>query len=129
MRTIIAGSRTITQYSALLEALEFADWEMTHIISGMARGVDSLGERYARENKIRLSGYRALWEEHGKRAGYLRNVQMAESADACVIVWDGKSRGTRHMIRVAQEHGLQIVVYKPGSQGAWRWIPHKRHSG
>jgi hypothetical protein len=50
----------------------------------------------------------ALWDQFGKSAGFRRNVEMAEYADALVLVWDGKSRGSGHMLRIAQERGLQI---------------------
>ena len=56
--------------------------------------------------------YPAEWEKHGKAAGYKRNARMADNADGLLAVWDGESRGTKHMIREAVDRGLEIrVVY------------------
>lgn len=112
MRTIIAGSRTITAYSEVLDALNLARHEgiyVTTVISGTARGVDQLGERYAREANLPLEKYPADWEKHGKSAGYKRNEQMASIADALIAVTNG-SPGTRHMIEIAKRKGLLVFV-------------------
>lgn len=113
MRVIVAGSRSFNDYVSvkanLDEMFDGVEEEIT-IISGTARGADQLGERYARENGIPLERYPAEWGKYGKRAGYLRNKQMAEKATHLVAFWDGKSRGTKHMINLAQEHGLDWTV-------------------
>lgn len=115
MKVIIAGSRDITDYEVVLAAVREAHNESgitaTEIVSGCARGVDRLGEQIARNYGLRLSGYPADWERYGKSAGYRRNAEMADYADALVAVWDGKSRGTMHMINLAREKGLRVHVY------------------
>jgi len=85
--------------------------EITEVVSGTARGVDMLGERYARDNGIPIHPFPAKWE-NGMSAGYVRNEEMAIYADALISVWDGVSRGSKHMIKVAQQHNLVIYVYK-----------------
>lgn len=117
-KVIIAGSRDFNDY----ELLKFktthilqniiAKGEEIIIISGTARGADQLGERYALEMGYKLERYPAKWDIYGKRAGYLRNQQMAEVADAAIIFWDGKSRGTKHMIDTARSKGLQYRVIR-----------------
>ena len=118
MKTIIAGSRDITDYNMLLFAIEQIDWEITTVISGGAAGVDKLGEQWAAENlrKDKLKIVPAEWRKYGKQAGYLRNVKMAEKAEALLAIWDGKSKGTGHMIDIAQEKGLKIYVYNTNSK-------------
>lgn len=111
MRTIIAGSRSITNYQVLLDALACIDWTITEIISGMAGGADLLGEQHAKENNIPLNQFPALWKRYGRQAGYLRNVEMAENADACIVLWDGQSRGAKMMIDIAKQHKLYLLVY------------------
>jgi hypothetical protein len=111
MRTIIAGSREITDYSLLLKAVESARLEgieITTVISGGARGVDSLGERYAAENNIPLERYIPDWSV-GKSAGFIRNQQMSEVADACIAVTNG-SNGTKDMIARSNRKGLKLYV-------------------
>lgn len=112
MVTIIAGSRTITSYQVVEAAIRYAPWPVTEIVSGNARGVDLLGERYARRNKIRLTIMPADWNQFGKRAGYRRNEVMAEHAQALIAIWDGVSKGTGHMIDIAHKKGLEVFVWR-----------------
>ena len=112
-KVIIAGSRSF-QNQPLLK--EYADYKLSYIkdaieiVSGGAKGADSLGERYAKEKGYLLKIFLADWEQYGKAAGYLRNVQMAEYADALLAFWDGKSRGTMHMIQIAYNYGLKVGI-------------------
>lgn len=110
MRTIIAGSRTIINYNELENAISAAGWKPTVVVSGCAKGADLLGEVWANSHQVPLLRFPANWDEHGKYAGILRNIQMAENAEALIALWDGESRGTRHMIETAHEHGLQVYV-------------------
>ncbi len=114
MKTIIAGSRDITDYAMVEKAMELAKDEGIHptqIVCGMARGVDLLGERWAEDNGLPVTRFPANWREYGKAAGPIRNVQMARYAEALVALWDGVSRGTQGMIDLAIEHGLQVFIY------------------
>ena len=101
MRVIIAGSRTITSYDTVKEAVANSGFTITTVISGCARGVDQLGEKWANENGVKIARFPANWEKYGKRAGAIRNAAMADNADALIAVWDGKSAGTRDMIKQA----------------------------
>ena len=112
MKTIIAGSRNITEYATLIKALKKVDWEITTVLSGTARGVDKLGEIFAKENNIPLEKYPAEWDKYGKSAGYKRNLVMAENAEALLALWDGQSKGTKHMIDIAKKHSLKIHIYQ-----------------
>lgn len=111
MRTIIAGSRDCTDNRELLTALASCGWIPTTVISGTARGADKLGEMWAAEHKVPCEHFPADWNRHGKAAGYRRNEQMAESAEALIALWDGVSRGTKHMIDIARRKGLRVHVH------------------
>jgi len=114
MITIIAGSRDYVDYEQLSSCLEDVDdyaWSIDRVIVGGARGVDQMGERWAKEMEIPCEVYHAQWDTHGKSAGYKRNVAMAERAEALVAFWDGKSKGTEHMIDIALREGLYIKVF------------------
>lgn len=113
MRTIIAGSRGITEYRELQRALVACGWRPTVVLSGTARGVDKLGEQWAFANAVPCELYPADWGAHGRRAGMLRNIRMAERAEALIALWDGVSRGTKQMIAVARARGLRVHVHKP----------------
>lgn len=80
------------------------------IVSGTARGADELGERYAAERGLPVKRFPADWDQYGRSAGYKRNAQMAEYADAAVIFWDEISRGSKHMIDLAKEKELPVRV-------------------
>lgn len=111
MKVIIAGSRTITEMSVLQQAIAAAGFDITEVISGGAKGVDELGNEWARQNKLRYRIFWALWKTHGRAAGPIRNQEMADFADALIAVWDGRSRGTADMIRRAQAKGLPVYVH------------------
>ena len=112
-KVIIAGTRTFEDYDFLCR---YADKKLSQIVGGVeivsggARGADALGERYARDRGYDLKVFPADWNRYGKRAGYLRNRQMAEYADALLAFWDGRSRGTRNMIDEAIARGLKVGV-------------------
>lgn len=114
MKTIIAGSRSVTKLHILHEAITACPWTITEVISGGARGADRLGELWAKANGIPLTVMRADWSRYGLRAGALRNREMANVADALIALWDMKSRGTRDMIDVANQRGLDRLVWDAG---------------
>lgn len=111
MKVIVAGSRSISDYDLVEQAIKESGFEITEIVSGCARGVDRLGEKYAFLNGLAVRAFPANWNMYGKRAGYLRNERMAIYADAVVAVWDGQSKGTKHMIDFAKGKGLHIFVF------------------
>lgn len=83
------------------------------IISGTAKGADKLGERYAKEKGYGIIYKPADWNQLGKRAGYVRNEEMAKLADVAVIFWDGESRGAKHMIDLCDKHKVdkRVIIY------------------
>lgn len=117
MKTIIAGSRGITQPILVQYAAEQCGWEITEVISGGARGVDRLGEEWAAKRGIPIKRFIPDWTDKG--AGLRRNVEMAEYADALIAIWDGESRGTAHMIAAAEARGLRVFVFDPLHRKGW----------
>jgi len=109
-KVIIAGSRSFEDYQLLEQTLTQLFPEEVDIVSGTAMGADKLGEAYAKKYALEVHRYPADWDGLGKRAGYVRNKQMAEVSDALVAFWDGKSSGTRHMIELALDYGLDVFV-------------------
>lgn len=109
MRVIIAGSRHIkdrqTVYSAILRSGFTGN--LREVVSGGAGGVDALGEEWARLHGIPVKNFYPDWGK-GKIAGRLRNREMAHYADALILVWDGKSRGSESMLQEAKHEGLLI---------------------
>jgi hypothetical protein len=116
-KLIVAGSRDFNDYELLKSKLDNAKkhFGVFEVVSGKARGADSLGERYAQENNLPIAEFPADWGTHGKKAGFLRNADMAEYADGCVVFWDGISKGTQHMINLAKEKEIQLAIVNYGS--------------
>lgn len=113
-KVIVAGTRYFNNYDLMCKKLDYflCNLEDIEIVSGTARGADALGEQYANEHNLTIKQFPADWDKYGKRAGYLRNNQMADYANYLVAFWDGKSKGTSLMINLAKEKGLKIrVVY------------------
>jgi hypothetical protein len=114
MKVVVAGSRTIKEYNDVRKAIENSKYKITEVVSGTAVGVDRFGEQYARQHDISIKQMPANWGEYGKRAGVLRNSDMAEYADAAIIVWDGKSPGTKHMIdsmiKLKKPYHLELIA-------------------
>ena len=112
MKLIIAGSRDFCDREFVeCHVLEHFDLdEVTEVVSGGARGVDTLGEQIAQERGIEIARFLPDWDNFKRRAGPIRNSQMAHHADALIAFPKGESRGTRDMIRKARARELRVVV-------------------
>jgi hypothetical protein len=85
-------------YDYLCMAMDWTLFDVREVVCGGARGVDSLGARWAGEQGIPCVKFPAQWDRFGKAAGMYRNSDMADYADGLIALWDGESRGTLDMI-------------------------------
>lgn len=111
MKTIIAGSRTIKDKETVFDIIDNSFIKPTSVLCGMAYGVDWIGKLWAEQHNIEWFAYLPKWEELGKVAGHVRNQDMANDADAAIIIWDGKSKGTMDMFNRAQKMKLIVDFY------------------
>ena len=115
-RIIVAGGRDFSDIEMMWEKLDHLlqkrSPEDTAIISGMAHGADTLGTHWAEEHGFEVMRFPAEWDLYGKSAGYKRNHEMLLAATGLVAFWDGRSRGTAHMIQIAREAGIKVVVIR-----------------
>ena len=120
-RVIIAGTRDFSNYELLRRAMskEFGHLSVKEIsemkiVSGCCRGADQLGEEFAKNNQLICVKFPADWNQYGKKAGPIRNEEMAvyaaEEHGVLMAFWDGKSRGTQNMIKIAEKYGLDVHV-------------------
>lgn len=114
-RVIIAGGRDFQDYQLLRSTMDALLQNKLRkvkivIICGMAKGADMLGARYAQERGYHIRYFPAEWDKLGKKAGIVRNEQMAQNADALVAFWDGSSHGTKNMIETAKRYNLAVRV-------------------
>lgn len=118
MKIIIAGSRTITDKTKINSAIfrginklvPFDKLNETVIISGGARGVDLEGENWAKSFGFPIEQYLPHWDKFGKRAGMIRNSDMLGKADAVIVLWDGNSKGAKHMMDISKRNNIPIYV-------------------
>ena len=121
MKLIIAGSREITNKVEIFEIIRkyietsfkvnlLTDISELSIISGMAREIDSVAVKYAKENNIKLLEYPANWKNFGKSAGHIRNLEMAKDGTHLLAIWDGQSKGTKNMIDQMKKMGKSTYV-------------------
>lgn len=116
MKLIIAGSRTLGEDSSVISFAfqmfpQLAPY-IEEIVSGCAKGIDRWGEEYASEQWIKVRGFPADWNTHGKKAGIIRNCQMGDYADALLAIWDGQSKGTKHMIDYMRSLDKPVYILK-----------------
>jgi hypothetical protein len=118
---IVAGSRTITdwpfvenQINIFLDESFTDEYNTLTIVSGCAKGVDKLGEMYARCYDDGLQYCPADWDKFGKRAGFIRNHKMAQIASHCLVICENGSNGSLHMAETARTAGLitKFVEYE-----------------
>lgn len=108
MKVAVIGSRSFHNYEMLKNVL--SKYHISLIISGGAKGADSLAETYARENDIETLIFKPDWDKHGKSAGYIRNIDIIENSDLVIAFWDGKSKGTKHSIDLAKKGNKKIII-------------------
>src|SRR3972149_10592704 len=108
MKVIIAGSRSLLRNPSkddldeITKAVINSKFSVTEVVSGGALGVDRAGDLWAESLPIPIPvrKFPADWSRYGPYAGFHRNKQMAEYADALIVFWYGASRGPRQMIWV-----------------------------
>ena len=124
-RVIVAGGVHFNDYETLRNTMDecFRDSlkEEIEIVSGHARGADSLGERYAQEHSIKCTLFPADWKKYGRAAGPIRNKQMLEYATeqeaGLIAFWNGESKGTKNMISIAEKAGIEVKIVRYQKEG------------
>lgn len=119
-RLIVAGSRNVSDFDLCVKEIQQAlkEWglaqdQILSVVSGGARGPDTLGERWAEQQGILVERFIPDWSTHGKAAGHIRNREMAKHAapnGACLVLWDGKSAGSKGMVQAAKQQQLWVSV-------------------
>ncbi len=113
-RVAVIGSRNFSDFKLLKVYLGRFFYPFV-LISGAAKGADSLAERYADVVGLEKKIFPANWDKHGKRAGFLRNKKIVKNCDVVVAFWDGESKGTKNTIDLAKEAGKKVyIVMFPG---------------
>ena len=117
MKLIVAGGRDFTDTNRMIAELQklVESGEITdspELVCGMARGADMLAYSLWANNRMPIHNFPANWNKHGKSAGYKRNQEMGEFADAAVCFWDGNSKGTKHMIDIMNRLNKPVYIMR-----------------
>lgn len=119
-KLLVCGSRTINNSEWVFSEIEKyisesnLQYSDIHIIEGEASGVDKIAKQFAQSKNISVIEMPADWKAYGRAAGPIRNEQMVRLCDQCLILWDGKSRGTKNDIDLCDKYNKsnKIVIYK-----------------
>jgi predicted Rossmann fold nucleotide-binding protein DprA/Smf involved in DNA uptake len=109
----IVGSRSVDDYDYVCSVIDTyiqANGTPELIVSGGARGIDSLAERYAKEHNIPTKIFPAEWGRLGKSAGYVRNALIVDACTHVLAIYDGVSKGTAHTINLARQKNKVVCV-------------------
>lgn len=118
MKVIVAGSRKLdhnepyfqSELCRMVEKFEADYGKITMIVSGMANGPDKMGVMLANHLNLHLAKFPANWDLNGKAAGPIRNKEMGDFADGAIIMWDGESKGTKHMADYMRKLGKPFIL-------------------
>ena len=111
MKVAVIGGRDFDNWNLLDDTLwgffrgrgqNDGETDITEIISGAARGADSLAAQWAKEQGVKLTEFPADWDRFGKRAGFIRNEDIVKAADFVLAFWTGKSKGTANSLSIAK---------------------------
>ena len=106
MKIAVVGSRSITDKNLVISFMEechLFNYDDDKIVSGGARGVDTIAENYAKEHKMKTAIFKPDWDKYGKSAGMIRNADIIGKCDKCICIWDGESNGTKNDIELCEQ--------------------------
>ncbi|MBQ8133857.1 MAG: DUF2493 domain-containing protein [Clostridia bacterium] len=107
MKVAIIGSRSL--YINNLN--QYLPKEITEIVSGGAKGIDTSAKNYAEKNNIKLKEFLPNYKQYGKSAPLKRNIEIIQYADLVIAFWDGKSKGTKFVIDNCQKMNVPVNIY------------------
>ena len=110
MRIGIIGSRGFNNYPLVKEVMNEYIHKVEIVVSGGAKGADTLGEMWATENGKMTLIYKPEWDKYGKRAGFIRNQDIVKNSDLVVAFWDGSSKGTKSSIDLCTKFGIPVKI-------------------
>ncbi len=110
MKILVCGGRKFDNYYLLENVLDKRVLSTDTIIHGGAYGADGATQQYCNYNEIETKIYRPNYELFGRVAPLYRNKIMVRECDEVIAFWDGKSRGTGHTIRYANEEGKNVTI-------------------
>lgn len=112
MKVAVIGSRGLT----VKNLGDYLPEDVTEIVSGGARGVDTSAREYAHSHCIMMTEFLPDYENFGRSAPLKRNIEIIKYADIVLAFWDGKSRGTKYVIDNCKKLNVPVKIFKPNKQ-------------
>jgi predicted Rossmann fold nucleotide-binding protein DprA/Smf involved in DNA uptake len=110
MKVAVVGSRSINSYEVVKAIL--TQYTFTQVVSGGAKGVDTLAEQYSDEFHLEKPlVILPNWKRYNRGAGAIRNLEIVDKSDFVIAIWDGKSKGTVISINYAKEQHKAVYVW------------------
>lgn len=119
MKVAVVGSSSITDEKLVFDFVkECHEWNNHYdkLISGGAKGVDTIAEKFANDNKIRTVIFKPCYEKYGEQAPLIRNSDIISKADKCIIIWDGYSECTANDIELCAQMRKTYYLYNTSTQ-------------
>lgn len=107
MKVAIIGSRNLT----VTDIEKYLPINVTEIVSGGARGIDTCAKNYAIRKGIKITEFLPQYDKYGRGAPLKRNLQIIDYSDMVIAFWDGKSRGTRYVIENCRKRNKKVTVF------------------
>lgn len=111
MNIAVVGSRNFSNLPLVKQTILSWPREGLQLVSGGAKGPDKVAERVASDERIPIKVFHADWNEHGRKAGALRNMDIVHHSDIIHAFWDERSPGTKITVKMAYEAGKPVVVH------------------
>ena len=109
MKVAVIGSRGLT----VPDLGRYLPADVSEIVSGGARGVDTSAAVWARAHNIPLTEFLPDYDHYGRCAPLIRNLAIVDYSDMVLAFWDGTSRGTAFVIQKCRERGVPITILYP----------------
>lgn len=114
MRILICGGRDFNRedvFDRVLNSIKSVNGDL-EIISGMARGADTMAVNFAKTHGYKLYEFPADWSKYNNAAGPIRNQQMIDEGNPDIVIAfpTKNSRGTWDMIRRAEKANIKIII-------------------
>ena len=110
----IVGSRKINNgqiVNRIINCCKFIFGKPTKVVSGGAKGIDTIGEQWADNQNIEKLIFLPDWDKEGKKAGMLRNHDIIKNCDLCLAIWDGESHGTMHDFQLCEQYKKDLLIF------------------
>lgn len=118
MKIAVIGSRNLK----VKNLGQYLPQDVTEIVSGGAKGIDTCAREYAQNNNIKLTEFLPDYDKFGRSAPLKRNVLIVDYADMVLAFWDGYSRGTKFVIDKCRECSKPVKIFVLKKD---RFTPHK----